>query len=81
MASATHLQKGATMSTYYYNSPEVDRACAAIVAARDALGIPSVEVLALVAQRFGENLHRPTADEQLAAAYAELGIDDPKAVA
>ena len=58
----------------FYNSREVDAVVNAVIAARSALGIPTVDVLALVAQRFGEEIVRPDADAQIAEALDELGL-------
>ena len=64
------------MTEGYFNSPEIDAVVKTVIAAREALGIPTIEVLALSCQRFGENVHRPDAAADLRAVAEELGFGD-----
>lgn len=55
--------KGGMMNTNtghdgFYTSPEINAVCEAVIAARRRLGIPTIEVLALTCQRFGETVYR-----------------------
>lgn len=53
----------------------VTRVCDALGAAADSLGVPRVDVLRLVVERYGEQLAEPALADQLEAIADDLGIE------